>query len=115
MIDPLQGSGHSDDYKIPHHHHHHHNDPTPPLMPNDPNDNTTDNNKKIDPPPHVDKPINAKLHPLAGWFINHWGWPQEKALAAEKQFLKNIMHDCQHILNRYKNVYKRLNPNYVDD
>ena len=60
------------------------------------------------------KKINTVQHPLAQWFIDQWGWDKDKALAAEKQFLKNVMSQCQHILNKYKNIYKKLNPDNMD-
>lgn len=54
--------------------------------------------------------INATLHPVAQWFVDNWKWPTDKALAAEKQFIKNIMQQCQHLMNKYKDIYKQLNP-----
>jgi hypothetical protein len=59
--------------------------------------------------------INPQIHPLALWFVNHWGWTPKEALSAEKQFLNNIMHQCQQTLNKYKNIYKKLNPENVEN
>jgi hypothetical protein len=59
-----------------------------------------------EPPEQVT--INPEIHPLAQWFVNKWGWSHKQALSAEKQFLNNIMHQCEHILNKYKHMYKKL-------
>ena len=106
MVDPVQGSG-----------------PIDPSQQTDQNQKLTEKEKykeylkSLDEESNSDKKINIdpKLHPLAGWFIDKWGWPPAKALAAEKQFLNNIMKQCQHLLNKYKHVYKKLDPNYTDN
>lgn len=56
------------------------------------------------------KALNPEQHSIAIWFMNTWGWSQTDALAAEKQFIKNVVMDCQRLLNKYKNIYKKLNP-----
>ena len=58
--------------------------------------------------------IDPQKHPIAKWFMDNWRWEPEKALSAEKQFVKTVMHQCQSILNKYKNVYKKLNPDYME-
>ena len=60
------------------------------------------------------KNINLKEHPFAEYFVDHWGWSVKDAMKAEDQFFKMIEHQCTQIMNRYKNIYKQLNPEYQD-
>ena len=62
-----------------------------------------------------DVKFDSITHPLAQWFVDTWGWSAGDALAAEKGFLNNIMKQCQTQMNKYKDIYKKLNPDNQDD
>ena len=52
--------------------------------------------------------LDPKKDAIAMAFIKMWGWPAEKALAAQKQYVKNILHECGHILDRYKHIFRKM-------
>lgn len=52
--------------------------------------------------------LDPKKDSIALAFVRIWGWPANKALLAQKQYIKNILHDCGHILDRYKHIFKKL-------
>jgi hypothetical protein len=68
-------------------------------------DNTPTKQVKLDP----------IKHSIALSFMKEWGWPQDKALAAEQQFVKTILKQCQSILSKYKHMFKALDPNNPDN
>ena len=58
--------------------------------------------------------LDPKKDSIAMAFIRIWGWPPDKALAAQKQYVKNILHQCGHILDRYKHIFRKMREDSED-